>query len=485
MERPERVGIRINTNIFSLLINRNLQRSSSQLETSYKRLSTGDKINQAGDDPAGLANSHALRAKIAGLQRNLINSNEGLNITNVAESGLSNITDILQRLTELAVQCSSETVNSDQRLLVQKEVDQQLAEIQRIATTANYNDKNLLDGTFANLRLQVGTRMDQSIPVSIRSAQTSTIGLTASVTGTSGVDANAIAGVGDLTINGQTVPASIADGISIVNNTSSAIAKAAAINSITNLTNVTATANPTVVSDATAAISAGAIDGLASTLTINGTSIGAITFLPNDSDGRLREKINSYSSLTGVTASLGANGQLVLTASDGRNVQVATTGSIADELGLRAGDGDINTVATGTVTLSSSDTIQVGGNMALLGLSGGQATTFVDPASAISNLNVTTSDNAQKALKTLAVAMQQILAQRADIGALEDRVSKTIDDLQLNIENLSGADSRIRDADFALETARLTQSQILQQAGIAILSQANNIPKMALDLLQK
>ena len=91
----------------------------------------------------------------------------------------------------------------------------------------------------------------------------------------------------------------------------------------------------------------------------------------------------------------------------------------------------------------------------------------------------------KKALKTLAVAMQQILAQRADIGALEDRVSKTIDDIQLNIENLSGADSSIRDADFAVETARLTQSQILQQAGIAILSQANNIPKMALDLLQK
>ena len=304
------MGIRINTNIFSLLINRNLQRSSSQLETSYKRLSTGDKINQAGDDPAGLANSHALRAKIAGLQRNLINSNEGLNITNVAESGLSNITDILQRLTELSVQCSSETVNADQRLLVQKEVDQQLAEIQRIATTANYNDKNLLDGTFVNLRLQVGTRMDQSIPVSIRSAQTSTLGLTASVTGTSGVDANAITGVGDLTINGQTVPASVADGISIVNNTASAIAKAAAINSITNLTNVTATANPTVVSDAAGAISNGAIDGVTSTLTINGTSIGAITFLPNDSDGRLREKINSYSTLTGVTASLGANGQL-------------------------------------------------------------------------------------------------------------------------------------------------------------------------------
>lgn len=474
------MGIRVNTNIFSLLINRNLTRSADKLNDAYTRLGTGEKINSAGDDPAGLANSNALRAKIAGLQRNLVNGNEGINLTNVAESALGNVGDILQRLRELSVQAATGTVSDSDRGLIQKEVDSLLSEIQRIATTSNYNDKNLLDGSFVDLRVQVGTRSGQSIAVSIDDTRTTVLGSVARVTGALSVDNQPITGLGDLTINGTVVPASAADMISTVDNSSSAIAKAAAINAVSNLTKVTATANPTLTKGA-GMISAGGLDGAANSLIINGTNIGAVNFLDRDSSGVLRQRINSYSTITGVTASLGSSGELVLTAQDGRNVEVKASGAAVSALGLPNG----TTVSRGTITLSSASPINVGGTTARIGLAAGQSMTFVDPTTAIKNLNLTTEDGAQNALETIDIAIQQILASRADLGALQSRLDQTIDDINLNIENLTSADSSIRDADFAAETTRMTQAQIIQQAGIAILAQANVIPQQALSLLQQ
>jgi flagellin len=478
------MGIRVNENILSLFVNRNLARTNTRLERAFERLSSGEKINRSGDDPSGLANSQLLRAKITGLQRNLTNCNEGINLLSVAESALGGMNDILQRLRELAIQASSSTLSDDDRLLTQTEVDSLLEEIDRIATQANYNDKNLLDGTFQNLRLQVGTRMGQSIPISIEDSRTSILGSLARVTGALSVNATPLAGLGELTINGVTVPATAYDGVSTVDGDASGLAKATAINSITYLTGVRATAEDTVYADTAASIAGGSLDGVATSLTINGTNIGAVNFLSGDTSGILRERINSFASLTGVEASLGSSGELVLTAVDGRNFEVATTGNIADELGLLAVNGDVNAVARGTVTLKSSDTIQVGGTLALIGLTAGQATTFVDAATALANLRLTTFADAQTALDTLDTAIQQVLTRRTALGSIESRVNQTIDDLMVNIENLTGADSRIRDADFAVETAEMTQAQIIQEAGVAILAQANLIPSMALSLLQ-
>jgi len=474
------MAIRINTNLFSLFVNRNLARAGQRLEESFKRLGSGEKINKSGDDPAGLANSHALRNKISGLQRNLINGNEGLNVTNVAESALGTVSEILQRLRELAVQAATATTSNDQRDLIQKEVTSLLDEIQRIATTANYNDKILLDGTFKDLRLQVGTRSGQSIPISIENTQTSVLGSVARVTGALPVDDQPIAGSGDLTINSKVVPATAADGVSTVNNTASAIAKAKAINAITNLTGVTAKVEATVAAGA-GAVGAGSLNGTTSALIINGTNVGAVDFLAHDSNVALRERINSYSTLTGVTASLGGSGELVLTAADGRNVEITASGDAVSALGLAAG----TSVVGGTLTLTSPNTIQVGGTAARIGFLPGQSTTFVDPDTAIEHLKMTTQDDAEEALERIDVAIQQVLGRRATLGAIQSRIDQTLDDISVNIENLTAADSRIRDADFAVETAEMTQAQIIQQAGVAILAQANVIPSMALSLLQK
>lgn len=474
------MAIRINTNIFSLFVNRNLVRTGQRLDDSYQKLSSGEKINRAGDDPAGLANSNALRAKIAGLQRNLINGNQGVNLTNVAESALGNVSDILQRLRELSVQASTATVADSQRYLIQREADGLVAEIERIGTSANYNDKNLLDGSFRDLRLQVGTRAGQSIPVSIADMRTTVLGSIAQAVGALPVDNLPIAGNGDLTINGQTVPATQTDGISGVENTVSAIAKANAINSITYLTGVSAKAEASSASGASS-IGAGSLDGAASSLIINGTNIGPIDFLDRDSSGVLREKINGFTTLTGVTASLGINNELVLTASDGRNLEITATGTAAPALGLPNG----TTLSRGSITLSSQNTIQVGGQTGRVGFAPGQTTIYVDSSTALKYLSLTTQDSAEQMLERIDSAIKQVLAARADLGALQSRLDQTINDISINIENLTGADSRIRDTDFAFETSRMTQAQIIQQAGVAILAQANIIPQMALNLLQK
>jgi flagellin len=424
-----------------------------------------------------------LEAKMQGLQQNINNCNQGQSILDVADSSLSSVNDILQRLRELAVQAASDTVNDTQRSLIQDEVDAQLAAIQDIAANTNYNGKNLLDGTFANLRLQIGTEMGQNIPLSIDSIQTNILGAVARVTGALSVDANAIAGTGDLTINGITIPGSQSDGVSTINSAASAFAKANAINSVTPSTGVTARANPTVFDATSASITGGALDGTANSLTINGYNIGAVTFLPGDSTGALCSKINTYTASTGVEASLGSNGELVLTAEDGRNIDIATTGSVADELGLSVVDGDVTTIQTGTITLTSDEIITVGGTLDLIGLAAGQSTTFIDTSTAITNLSLRTTDEATAAIDMLDAAINQVLSQRATLGAIGSRIDSTINDIMLNVENLTEANSDIRDADFAVETASLSQAQILQQAGVSILAQANVLPKMALDLL--
>jgi flagellin len=479
------MSIRINENIFSLFVNRNLARRSGDLDSSYRKLSSGQRINKSGDDPAGLANSSIIRAKIQGYQRNLINCNEGLNLLSVAESSLSNVNDILQRIRELAVQAASDTVSPQQRMLIQEEVKQQLEEIQRIATQSNYSNRSLLDGSFQNLRLQVGTRMDEAIPLSIENCQTSALGSVAQTRGAQVVSVFPIAGGGDLTINNITIPQSLFDGVSTLNGDASALAKATAINSVYPLTKVRAIANTTSYQAAGASITGGSLDGTTRSLTINNVNLGPLIFEAGDSSQTLRQRINGLVSLTGVEARVGLNGELILEATDGRNINVQTTGDIADELGLFGADGDVDLIQTGTITLRSSDTIQLGGNPSLIGFTAGQATSFVDFASAIENLTVVTFDKAQEAIESVDAAFEQIMARRTALGSLENRLNETISDIMVNVENLSGADSRIRDADFAVETAKLTQAQILQEAGLSILAQANMVPRMALNLLEK
>ncbi len=471
------------TNISSLNAQRNLQRSTLSQAKSLERLSSGLRINRAGDDAAGLAISEGLRAQIRGLNQAVRNANDGLSLIGTSESAINSYTEILQRVRELAIQSANDTNSAINRQALNQESSQLLAELQRIASTVEFNGTKLLDGTFTAKQLQVGAQANQTISISTGNLQTNSIGMVSTHTGSIGTPGTALV-AGELLLNGVDVAPSISDGVSSANANASAIAVANAINLKTANHNVIAEPQPTILTSVGAVVG-GTFTPPAQQLTINGTNIftGAITVLGSDSSETLLDAINAQSNVTGVSAAKNLTGNIILTAADGRNVQVVTTGSIGDELGLLAADGNYNAVTGGSVKLTSPDPITVTGSAP--GKAGAAATTYaLDATTAINNLTLATVAGSNLAIDMVDNALEQINVIRAGLGAITNRLEHTIQNLQAISENLVASDSRIRDADFAVETAQLTRNQILQQAGIAILGQANTTTKSALQLLQ-
>ncbi|HTJ96098.1 MAG TPA: hypothetical protein VL381_01410, partial [Rhodocyclaceae bacterium] len=221
----------INTNLASLNAQRNLNMSQSSLQTSLQRLSSGLRINSAKDDAAGLGIADRLSSQIRGLNQATRNANDGVSLAQTAEGALGTIGDNLQRLRELAVQSANATNTSIDRTALQSEVNQLVAEIDRVASSTQFNGVNLLDGSFTSSTFQVGANVGQTISVSMNSARASTIGTGTSSAVTGVGDSTAMA-TGDVIINGVTIGGSSAadDASSSTGAAASAIAKAAAIN---------------------------------------------------------------------------------------------------------------------------------------------------------------------------------------------------------------------------------------------------------------
>ncbi len=477
------MALPVNSNISSINAQRNLQKSTGQLNKTLERLSSGLRINRAGDDAAGLAISEGLRAQIRGLNQAVRNSNDGLSLIGTAEGAINSYTDMLQRLRELAVQSANATNSSANRQALNQEALQLLDEMQRIATTVAFNGTKLLDGSFVDQQLQVGSEAHQTISITAGNLQTNAIGMVAQKT-SGALPASGPLSDGDLLVNGINVGAGASDGISFTNPAGSAIAIAKAINNSSAQHSVRAEVVDTTVTGAGAVVG-GTFNGTTQQLTINGVAIfdGATTINANDATNTLRDSINQKSNQTGVTAAVDSGGKLVLTAADGRNITATTTGSMADELGLVLADGDYSATTGGRIKIVSNDAITIGGaNPAVAGLT---ATTYPkDANTAINMLSLATVDGANNAISQVDNALEQVNRLRAGLGAITNRLEHTIQNLESISENLSASESRIRDADFALETANLTKNQILQQAGVSILSQANMSTQSALKLLQ-
>lgn len=274
-------------------------------------------------------------------------------------------------------------------------------------------------------------------------------------------------------------------GVTIYNGETSALAKAAAINAVRNNSGVSATAETTKVTGSSA-ISAVTIS--AGEFFINGVDIGAVTVLAQDGNGALLSAINAQSSSTGVTAELDPAGKLVLKASDGRNIAVDGASAVATALGLTFSNAA--NVQRGQVTLNSKSAFAIAGTaVSRLGNYGGSAltarTVSVDATNKLTGMSLATQQSAALAILSIDAALDQINATRSSIGAVQSRVTLAVQTLNIAAENLSASESRIRDADFAFETARFTRAQILVQAGTAILAQANSTPQIALQLLQR
>lgn len=467
----------INTNVMSLNAQRNLSTSANQLATSLQRLSSGLRINSAKDDAAGLAISERLTSQINGLTVAARNANDGISLAQTAEGDLAQIGNNLQRMRELSVQSANASNSASDRAALNAEVQQLAEEIDRVAQASAFNGVKLLDGSFQAQTFQVGanaTASDQITVSAITNARSAALGAfngfsQQNATFTSGGTFSVDTGGGAVTIGGG---ASYSDTRSLVN----------AINS-QGIQGLTAHADATV---ATGTVGAAGTAGN-STLTINGISItiaGTASQATNVSNALTA--INAQSAATGVTA-VDTGAGLQLTAADGRNIAVAnfaaggSTGATLASYGLgglttTSATFDVSYVAPNDVTA-----INFAGS-AVTGLTA--SNTVGQTGTAISAINVTTADNARNALASIDAALSQISGARASLGATQNRFQSVVSSLQTTAENLTASRSRIQDADFAAETASMTKAQILQQAGTAMVAQANSAPQNVLSLLR-
>jgi flagellin len=481
------MGLFINTNQSALNAQRQLSSTSNSLSRSFERLSSGLRINGAKDDAAGLSITTRFSAQIRGLNQAVRNSNDGISLAQTAEGALNETTNILQRIRELSVQSANDTNNDSDRASLQAEVSQLKTELDRIAETTNFNGNKILDGSFLSKDVQVGANVGETINVSIGGAATSDLARQVRETAQTGngtlieVD-NAALASGDIEFSSRLTKGTFVqvrgtvaadDNLSTTQADTSAIAKAAAINDLSNTTGVRAIVGDTMASGT--AIAGGTLDGT-NYIQVNGEKISGFSVEANDASGGLVDAINAVSDKTGVVASLDASSELVLTAADGRNIDVQIEGTAGVTTGLTG------TINRGTLTLQSNEQFDL---RAATGseIGFGSGVFGVNTDKAVSSVDISTRTGAVEALDVIDLALEDVSSQRADLGALQNRLESTINNLSTTSENLSASRSRILDADFASETAQLSRNQIIQQAGVSILAQANQQPQVALALL--
>ena len=504
----------INTNIASLTAQRNLGVSQGSLNTSINRLSSGLRINSAKDDAAGMAISERFTSQIRGLNQAARNANDGISLAQTAEGAMKSAGDILQRVRELAVQSANASNSASDRQALQQEVGQLVAELDRISQTTEFNGQKLLDGTFGTSQFQVGANANQTIVAATANLRTNVYGNNqVSGTGAAGVSptatvaalstafgTNGVVG-GTIAINGSVGSKNISVA---ANETSKKTAEQ--INQQTQFTGVTATARTEaqLAFGATGAYSIklqsenGNADPVTISFSLTATS-GASALSASVT------AINEQSSKTGVVASLKSDGSgIVLTNATGNNIAIGTTGSanagtvtVTKQVG--DGKGAVTTAGTSQAlgTTTDAENIGIAGYITLdsdksfsavsnttTALQGTTPGTAASDLKKVSDLDITSFDKATHSLKTVDSALAYIASSRAQLGALQSRFETSIAALQVTSENMSASRSRILDADFAAETANLSRTQILQQAGTAMVAQANQLPQGVLALLR-
>ncbi|HEV2621289.1 MAG TPA: flagellin [Frateuria sp.] len=466
------------TNIMSLNAQQNLSTTQSKLATAIQRLSSGMRINSAKDDAAGLAIATRFTTQINGLNQAVRNANDGISLAQTTESALNEVTNNMQRIRELAVQSANATNSDSDRAALDAEVQQRLAEITRIASQTSFNGRHVLDGTFGQAAFQVGANVGETISVNLsQGSRADQLGQIA--TSTSGaVTGNA------LTNGGVTIAVGSGAAVSIGASTagggagqtaSSAFAKAAAINA-SGVAGLTATASNSVTGAFT---STGGAAGNTYTLSINGVSIynGTDTSGAALTGSAVAAQVNLYSTQTGVSASF-TGGNLTFSTSDGRDINIAQTLGGGATGGVAAGVVKNN---QGTVTLSAADNITMTGAYADLGFA---SNTITKDTNTLASTSVKTVAGANDTMNRIDAALATISSMRSNLGAVQNRFQSTIANLQTISQNLDASRSQIQDADFAAETANMSSANILQQAGVSVLAQANSSTQSVLKLLQ-
>ena len=505
----------INTNIASLTAQRNLGMSQASLQTSMQRLSSGLRINSAKDDAAGLAISDRMTSQIRGLNQASRNANDGISLSQVAEGAMGSISSNLQRIRELAVQSANGTNSSSDRAALQQEVAQLKSEIARVAGQTEFNGLKLLDGSFTTQMFQVGANANQTIGVSVASALATDMGnnkvttsLTTPTIATPQFSLGPLSTAANVTtaVNGFATQTLTIAGNGAVKATDPAVGTlaaasaktiATAANAFTSETGVTAV--PTNKATISGVLQPGSVQfelmgANAIPITISAT-VSSITDLSG-----IAQAINSQTGSTSITATADKSGNLVLTNTTGDDIRVGNlSGAGAGLTGANILGVDNTTPGAGTqfAATGAGAVATIGGSVAFNSSNGfttssdAYGTLIKDAASsgsllsAVANVDISTSAGATDALLTIDAALSTVSGNRAQLGAVQNRFLTTIENLNTTSENLSASRSRIQDADFAMETANLSRTQILQQAGTAMVAQANQLPQGVLALLRQ
>ena len=398
------MGFNIATNIDAMMAEKNLQANSLAFSKSVQELSSGLRINSAADDAAGLAISDKLGAQVNGLNQAASNSQDGISMLQTADGAASQITAMIQRVRELAVQAANDTLSTSDRQAIGDEMTQLQTQMSAIATQTQFNGKNLLDGSLstslaAASPIQAGFVVAAGTNTSVTSLDVSQAKSSDTYTFSSG-------GAGSLT-----------------------------------LTNA---------------------EGVAQTITVN--AIGA-----NGTESLDFSQLGVNLTLSSVSGETAAN---VITGLTGASKTI-TTGAGSSSANIQDGANASNfmTLAFSNMDINSSGS--AGGGYSLYGL-GTAIGTFTGS---------TTSANAQALITAADSALNYVDTQRANYGAYQNRLQYTINNLNTTSQNLSASEAQIKDANVASVMVQFTNEQILQQAGTAVLAQANQAPQTVLKLL--
>lgn len=416
----------INHNMNALNAHRNMATNTSAAGKSMEKLSSGLRINRAGDDAAGLAISEKMRGQISGLEQASRNASDGISLIQTAEGALNETHNILQRMRELAVQGANDTNTSDDRVAIEEEMSQLTEEISRISETTEFNGQNLLKGTFTG-SFQIGANSNQTIGLQIGGTSSNDLGLTGGVK----LNYKADAAASKLSEGNYTIKNS-GNNLHVVDANNKVVGKIAENEKTT---------GKIVLADGTAlTLGHEVTEGATVKIDSNGFQVTLAK-----GNGATKLAAGNYK----VSGENLLNGDKLVGKIDGNDIKLS----------------DGNVVALSTLNLKNAD-VQNGSSFAVTGV------------------DISTSDNASGAITTIDNAINSVSKTRAQLGAVQNRLEHTTANLDNTAENLTSAESRVRDVDMAKEMMTFSSKNILQQAAQSMIAQANQQPQNVLSLLR-
>ncbi|HZU89790.1 MAG TPA: flagellin [Stellaceae bacterium] len=493
----------INTNVDALYALNALQNTANTTNNLEQQLSSGQAINGPQDNPAGYIAAQGFTTQIGGTTQAISNANQAIALVQTADGAVTQQVNILQQIRNIANQAANGLNSAQQLQSLQQVVSQLQTQVTTIAEQTTFSGLNLLDGSLNGIQFQVGPNEGQTIGLSIGSTVANQLGVnqtTASATGIYHTDGSASGGVGDVSGNSYAITASGAGAfttgnigvsgsagaknVNITAKTESAKDIAASVNALTPQTNVTASADTSIafnVTSGSVAFVLGNGDGGAQT---NGVNIAAT--VTSDTPSGLQSlvsAINQETGTTGITATVNASNQLVLTQTQGDNISItgfAGTGQLSaggtSTVTLKSG-GTTSATVQGVVTFQSNQTFALSSAASDIGLNPTSSLTV------LSGVNVSTVSGANAALNVVDFALQQLENVGAQLGAVQQRLQATASNLQTTNTNLTAARSVVQDANIPQVTTQLTQQEILQQAGVSALAQSSALEQSFLKLL--